>query len=278
MNRYVSGILGLALIGALGWGFVEHRSNAALRGQIAQLEERLRPLEALKAENERLTRLQIDADELARLRKGHAELMKLRAEVSQLRRERQEVVVTPKAAPAPPAPAPVAPTPNPVTPPEPSVTPEENNGYLPRAAWRNVGQGTPEAALQTLQWALANGQVEHMDDLLLFTPGEAPLSDDLQALESILREGTGDPPAEAGAGEVDVLAGAPSVEDVNGSRVLGRRPSGPDQVELTVEQEHADGTRSTVPMIFQRVGNSWKLMPSVVAFPPEELQAPLESP
>jgi RNA polymerase sigma factor (sigma-70 family) len=67
---------------------VQHQANKSLRAENAVLRaqtNQLAEVDELRAENQRLAKLQTDADELARLRKDQGELLRLRGEVTRLR-------------------------------------------------------------------------------------------------------------------------------------------------------------------------------------------------
>jgi hypothetical protein len=53
--------------------------------------------------------------------------------------------------------------------------------------------------------------------------------------------------------------------ELTGSRIVSRQDVSPAEVRLTVENQHADGTRLSAQMNFRRVGSEWKLAPPAPA-------------
>ncbi len=79
---------GTLIICGLGTGMLlQHQALIKLRGEHDALMERVRQLDLLGQENARLSKLQIDEGERARLRKEHEDLLRLRAEITRLRQQ-----------------------------------------------------------------------------------------------------------------------------------------------------------------------------------------------
>jgi len=81
----------------------------------------------------------------------HTELLRLRAEVTRLRRSGREAAE---------AKAPERPT-------RPVRNTRPAGAFMPAASWADVGAATPEAAFETLHWALRTGNRERFSQALL---------------------------------------------------------------------------------------------------------------
>lgn len=107
-------------------------------------------------------------------------------------------------------------------------------GYLRRASARNLGQATPEAAVETFFWAL-----EHRDAPTLLTLVSA---DERTGMERMLADRGSD----AFFREMPSLAGY---------RVAVRRESGPDEVRLELQI----GPQKPWVLILRREGGAWRI-------------------
>ena len=107
-------------------------------------------------------------------------------------------------------------------------------GYVRRAAARNRGQATPEAALETFLWA-----IEHRDVEVLF--GLIP-TDEAEVMRRMF----------AAKGADAIFAGMPPFP---GYRVTGRKEAGPDDVTLLTEF----GPGKPPPIRFTREGGIWRM-------------------
>ena len=127
------------------------RENLALREQTGQLAE----LEQLQAENQRLAKIRVEAEELAQLRKNQSELIRLRGEVAGLRRRIGEAVV-------------------PVAERATETKPAQHEGIgeiIPMESWKDAGQTSPEATVQSIWWAAAQRDAERVRRCLVFMSG-----------------------------------------------------------------------------------------------------------
>ncbi|MEO5961776.1 MAG: sigma-70 family RNA polymerase sigma factor, partial [Opitutaceae bacterium] len=123
MTKLQAGLVGaLALVGILGT-VVQQQAHAKLLDEFATARQQNEQLPRLRRENLRLAEAGTGGNEANR-----AELARLRAEAESLQHKL--------------AAAAVANPPPPLAP-----------GMVPLAAWKNVGQATPGAAFETLQWA-----------------------------------------------------------------------------------------------------------------------------
>jgi hypothetical protein len=150
MRKIGFGIFIMAVaIGLLSPIWMQRKSEEQLTHANASLRKELA---VLTAENERLARSLSEATASLALSKDRlSELMKLRGEVTKLR-DNLKQAQTPKAAPIeqdPPAPMEV-------------VEPVASAPVIaiPREAWAFAGYDTPEAALQSVVWAMSQGNFE----------------------------------------------------------------------------------------------------------------------
>lgn len=134
----------------------QRQTAAGLRAEVELEREQARARGQLAAETARLRAMQISAADLEALRGDHAALVRLRGEIDGLRRRADEAarVVAAKAVEV-------------AKPREPSIL----EGPLPATAWKNAGSATPAAALETVLWAAAGGEVDALARMLRFDAG-----------------------------------------------------------------------------------------------------------
>jgi hypothetical protein len=113
--------------------------------------------------------------------------------------------------------------------------------YWPQDSWTNCGDGSPEAALQTLLWAGYNGDVTNL--LAHGTP---------EAQEEWAKEFKGKSEAEAAFRLADETYGLKSVQ------ILNREAPDNRTVVFTVELEGPNDFQ-TVKMVMKEIGGEWKL-------------------
>ena len=134
----------------------QRQTAAMLRAEVELQREQVKTRAELAANIARLRAEQISAADLQALRADHLAMVRLRGEIDGLRRRADETarVVAVKAIEA-------------AKPREPSIL----EGPLPASAWRNAGSATPAAALETVLWAAAGGEVDALAGLLRFDAG-----------------------------------------------------------------------------------------------------------
>ena len=130
----------------LAW---QWRTRVLLQVEAERLQAETREFHRLRDENRRLASAQVSATELENLREDRAEVVQLREKIDDLTRRIAETAPTP-AGPEIPAPAAVLP----------------NSGPLPAAAWKNAGQATPQATLETALWAAKTGDINALVDMI----------------------------------------------------------------------------------------------------------------
>jgi hypothetical protein len=127
------------------------QTGVRLREEAARLEAQAREAARLREENERLAAHQKSPAEMESLRADHAEMERLRGEIDALSRrveqadhdaaQPQSTAVTKDAAPAKEA--------------------------IAASAWKNAGQATPEAVLETALWSAKEGEIATLAGTLL---------------------------------------------------------------------------------------------------------------
>lgn len=257
----VTVILVVALLGLGTAVLLQHRELDRVRLEAEAARVAASEAAGLKRENERLTRANADATP-SLSREERNELLRLRAEVARLRQQVKQLPGTaPRPQPASPSPTQSAgPAQAPV-----AVVPA-SDGFLPAEQWADVGLGTPEAAFQTLHWAMRHGNQERMQQAMVVSPDAVPEGATLGGVDML----SGGVPA--GASGSPAQATTTALAALAGSRIVSRQEIAPDEVQLTIENQLADGTRLPAQMHFRRVGNEWKLAPTVTQWPPASSQ------
>ncbi len=227
----VAVVLGLAL----GWQRLE---LAPLRAEREVLRDRQRDLARLRAERERLRRDQVSEAELERLRADRAAIGRLRGEVSavQTMAETQQRARAARAA--------------------------ERFAIGQRmasAGWRHAGAASPAAALETVLWAAAGGEVDVFAQRIQLDPAGA------QAAQALWE---GLPPEErARHASPEHLLAFLSIRDVPiGSATVeswGRASGERQPVGLRLAGE--GGKPRSVNLVFVRAGGEWKLHATAAA-------------
>lgn len=255
LKPFLAGALA-ALAVTVPWIVLEQRAHTRLKTEqtVARAE-----LDTLRDARETLERLETaQSRERERLRREQDELLRLRGEVTRLRESAA-------ALPARTAPAGTGTRQTGQTgltegfagsgalvigPPQaPAIAP---GVLLPPEAARDVGDSTPEAALESLIWAMREGNFERI--IAAYLPAEVLLAD-----------------APAGANLDDSIVPAPAALDdlpllltgLMGVEVMSRFEVGPDEVILQILNRYTDGAQVELPMMFHRVGNDWKIAPEL---------------
>ncbi len=217
-------IIGLGLAAGLWWG--SERSKAAqLRIQ----------LEALQRQT----------GELARLRQEHARLLGLQPSDLELARLRREVAARGQAtllADEPPKPALSSPTP--------ALQP---GIWAPAAAWKNCGRKNPEAALETMLWASAGGDLAALKETVVF-------DDASRAKIAALLAGLPEPSRQQYATPEDLLAlEVAGNVPLESAQFVARQQIGDDEATEYVRLKDAGGVTRQVHLTLLRGPDGWKL-------------------
>jgi hypothetical protein len=224
-----------AVVGVLlVWLAVEHQARLELSGEYQALKQQLQQMADLAARNKQLSNRLAQANAPKPLRPEElSELLRLRAEMGTLRRQRSAL----------------------------DRAREENRqmhavlarylksltetnaiataDYWPQNSWTNCGYSSPEAALKTLLWAGANG------DLTNFFAGV-----DVEARTNLDGMFKGKTETEASIR----LADETSFKSV---QILGSEDLDNNTVVLTLDMERL-GDFEIIKMIMKRTGDEWK--------------------
>jgi hypothetical protein len=224
-------ISGLMVVGLFIPVLVQQRSLAGLRARQLSLTQPATQAAGLRAENQRLARLQLPA-EPALPTDQLLELMKLRGETGQkgqrLAKLQLELDARKNSATA------LA-----------LRTPATTN-YFPKAAWATAGNATPEAALQSTSWAM--GQAMSRGDIKAML---ALLGPDLQARAATEMAGKTDREIQT---ELADQASRNAREE--GFRIVNKQIISPDEVVLTC---YVDGSDSFSMMPLKQTANGWQI-------------------
>ena len=227
-----SGACVAAVIGLAIWLAVEHQARLKLGEEHKALEQQLKQMAGLVAENAQLSNLVAQANSAPSLSDDQSrELLRLRGEAGLLRQQSQELETTRKenrqarAALESSLKNPSAATAD----------------YWPRDSWAFAGYASPDAVLQTSLWAANNGDLKA---LLASATGEVrkQMEEDLG----------GKPESEATIRAMDEVMNIKSV------RVLNREVQAYDTVVVTATFEDRTDTH-TERLLVKKIGNDWEL-------------------
>ena len=233
-------LIALFFLGAGTALLLQHRSRVDLDRENQALRQRIEDMSRLAAENERLSNLVAQATSTQARRNGPSrELLRLRGEVGWLRRQSQEAeqlrnekqrLRTEAAGQKRPA--------------VDATAGAASQTNMPRESWVFAGYATPEAALQSMIWAISSGDVKTF---------YASLTE--KGKQEIEREQNGKPGADFAAEGVELLG------KFTAFRVDGREDRPDGAVVLTVSGIRSDDTTETEKVTLRRVGDEWKLSP-----------------
>jgi RNA polymerase sigma factor (sigma-70 family) len=234
MTKIQAGIAGAIVVaGILTPLVMQHRALNSLRGQNISLRQQVDQAAQLRAENQRMSNLLAAAEssqslppeqfsELLRLR-GEAgvqksERDKLRAELAARRNSAASLALR---------------------------TPATAN-YYPKASWATAGNATPEAALQSTSWAMAQAMAQTNFQALL-----ALVSPEMRAEAAKHFAGKSDSQIAA-----EVASEAATFAKEEGFRVINKKTISEDEVVLTF---YIDGPDAFGMMPFKRSADGWKV-------------------
>lgn len=223
--------------GALWW---QHESQVRLQDELKELGRQNGERVRLREANRRLAETQPTAVELENLRANHAAVSQLRAEITALRaRERSAAEELAQR----------------------SSKRFAAGDKVPAGEWTNAGGATSRAALETILWAAAGGDIDRFAQCLLVSDRTRQLA--IQLLESFpaaLREQSGTPERLiAFLACKDVPLGAAKV--VAWDQV--KTPTSSEQVRLQLSTP--DGATRDLLLQFAQQSDGWKLVVPDVA-------------
>ena len=202
----------------------------------------------MQTENQQASKEKPDTSELERLRNEHLELVRLRGELGFLRRQSLSTnqnydaqFVDANATESP------------------TVRQLSPNEDLPRNVWADAGANTPEAALQTLFWALSTTN---------FNRATAMIKWDLKDAKEVLKQASLTPSDPlTGAVRIDAIPAfmqdavshmSKSVADLGGLRLLSSQKSADGQALLRFETTADNGKTTTGSLrFFGTVDGRW---------------------
>ena len=224
-------LTGLAV--ALGLGLAWQRLQMRpLQAELEVLRDQQKEIGRLRAEHGRLAAAQVPEAELQRLRSDRAAIVRLRREVAGLR-AKAELKAAAAAAPAPER--------------------FDMGVDMPAAEWRNAGAATPAAALETVLWAAAGGDVETFSRRIRFDAAARTAALDL--LQSL-------PPAErARHPSPEALLAYLSIKEVPiGTATVTNWSGRSDAIRSASVTLAAPGEKTKrVSLVFVRDGAEWKM-------------------
>jgi hypothetical protein len=237
-RKFIVTVLACLFLASLAVHVVERRRIAGLRQENEGLREELAAAQHLidpkgsnqgGPQNEELERLRAEAREVHKLRNEVSQLRGGVKEVDQLRAENQRLRAAGRPLQAAPATGVAAPS---------AATSQE--GYFAKENWAFTGYATPEAALQSVIWAMREGDTRTL--LASVTPEEM----------ARMRKEWGD------KSEAQISADAKRGTDkLSGIRILESKTLSDDEVVLSVFA--AGGEDKVQKISMKRYGAEWKM-------------------
>jgi hypothetical protein len=129
---------------------------------------------------------------------------------------------------------------------QPATSPQLPSGFVSRAQLANVGFATPENAVQTLFWAMANGEFETVMQAM--------------APDSRERKGFDEMPAEQRANVVNEMKRRGPDETMKHFNDFGVRSREDLSTDVTVLHLGSSLVTNTFPMKLQRFDDGWRLV------------------
>jgi hypothetical protein len=125
--------------------------------------------------------------------------------------------------------------------------------WAPASAWRNQGRATPEAAVETMLWAAAGGDLKTLKDTLVLAP-------DAQSKAANLLARLPSAPGEPLASPEDLMAllVAGNVP-LDSAQVVARQISGDGQVVEYLRLKDSGGRTRQVYLALQKASDAWTL-------------------
>jgi len=242
MGKTVLAIIAVVAIGGMVvWH--HHETTSELRAEIATLRADVQALRARPAEakpSAALPNPELDA--------ARAEIAQLQDQVAGLTKATQTLTRMAQSAPATPAAAAPA-----------SKYDGVPTRLKPIAALTNAGRQNPNAALETLLWAAAGGEVEAVADGIEFSPTGRERADQMFAqLSDDTRAKYGTPE------KLLALMIAQNAATLTGMQVLGQREMDqPDQVGMRIRFGNDQGqTKEDSFLLHRGTDGTWRLMVS----------------
>src|SRR5581483_5050858 len=244
MTKLQAGIIGAIVVATATPLVIQHQAQAKLQNQVRALQEQVDELARLKMENERLSNLLAQAQSAQTLAEDEkAQLLRLRAEVGRLRQETNNVAKlreenrqlrTAQAA-------------RQIVPPnrQPTPTQPDEPQSVPKESWAFAGYASPEATVQSLLWALRQGDDQAFQAYL---NGLTPELRDKIEKDAASRG----PNAFAGLG-------ADETGDMTGFRILETIPVSGDETLVRLQSDGAGGDGPVQNFMLKQIEGQWKI-------------------
>lgn len=223
------GLVGVLVAGAGTALVLQRQTERELRNQLALQQEQTRKLAQLREENRRLSADQGTKEQLIALREDRVALERLRSELETLKNRSKE----PAGATAPKQSGPAT--------------------FIPASDWKNAGRATPLAALETVLWAAAGGDLETLTRNLFLDAKVKAQADQLFAgLPDGLRQQFG---------SAERLVALMTAKDVplGAMQPLDAKPFGTDEVAIAVRLKSPEGKITSVVLTAHRTDDGWRL-------------------
>jgi len=221
---------------------LQHLANQRLKEEVAVLRQQTAETEKLREDGERL-RMEAQSSETQRSRE-QTELARLRGESAALKaRAAKAEAKTPTKAESKTADAAQA----------------SKGKLLLAAEMRNVGFADPASAYQTLQWAKINGDTNVIFNALAW--GDERTRAEVEAVFAAAPEAVRAKYGSADEFMLHLSDRSKPHEDRDilvSSRILEQNDVSAEEAALQVEYNWADGTTTTGPITFVRIGNDWR--------------------
>jgi RNA polymerase sigma factor (sigma-70 family) len=225
---------------------LQHFANQRLKEEVAVLRRQTAETEKLREEGGRL-RAEAQSSESQRARE-QTELARLRGELAALKARETKAEVVSKAKASTKAGSKTT-----------DATQATTGNLLLAQEMRNVGFADPASAYQTLQWAKINGDTNVIFNALAW--GDERTRAEVEAVFAAAPEAVR---AKYGSADEFILHlsdRSKPHEDRDilvSSRILQENDVSAEEAALQVEYNWADGSTTTGPMTFVRIGNDWR--------------------
>lgn len=237
MNKFLAGLVGFGVMLGAGAFYVQHEAIVELRSELTALRTEVQMAakqhEAAQREAAKAPAVAVVTSENAPAEDSRAELTKLRDEVAALQKSTQEIARVVQSAGQ-------------------STVPVK---LIPASEWKNAGRATTAAAVETLLWAGAGGDVETMANAIVLDPTARAKAEAMFArLPDATRADYGSPE------KLVALFLAKDAAAVTGMQILGQRDITPDVVGVRVRVANDEGKMKEQGFGFQKTGDGLRLV------------------
>lgn len=244
MNKLAVGLGTAVATVAAAAVWIQHEDNAALRSEIALLRGEVQELASVSpvAAKPNATRLRAAASEAGGT--SSVELAQLHDDIAALRKNTQQVVEFVQMAQAAVAMKEMS-----------NVGSDAPVKLTPAGDLKNLGNQTPDTAVQTTLWAAVAGDVDALATGFAFTPaGRAKADAWFASLSEGTRQKYGSPE------KIIALMVARDAAGLAGMQVLGQKEISSSDVGVRVRFANGDGQTKDDNVVMHRVGTDWKML------------------